>query len=66
MRAGLQEPPSACLSPPPCGARGAGCALALLLGHWFNDLSVAGMCAADSQLTLAGDPLANSAVSVAL
>ena len=52
--------------PPHSGARGTGYSLASLLGHWFNDLSAAGRCAASSQLTLAGLPLADSAVSVAL
>lgn len=33
---------------------------------WFNDLSTAGRCAAGSQFILAGAPLADTAVSVAL
>lgn len=65
QKAGLQESPCPSLSLCP-GARGAGCALALLLGHCFNALSAAGRCAAGSQLTMTGLPLADGAASVAL
>lgn len=63
---GLQELPSALLPVPGPGARGLGCALAPLLDHWVNDLSAAGRCAEGRQLILAGAPLADCAVSMAL